>query len=111
MTNINTTIATRATSLLGNMWTAYILCAVSLISLPAVITSGNIIVIVSWFSQAFIQLVALSILQVGQNINSKESQQKLDVILEKLLENQQIEIQKEDEIIKYENRTSDPQLR
>ena len=50
------------------MWIAYLFAAIALISLPAAIESGQIIVIVSWVAQTFLQLVLLPIIIVGQNV-------------------------------------------
>ena len=43
---------------------------IALISLPASIQTGSVIVIVQWVAQTFFQLVLLSIILVGQNIIS-----------------------------------------
>ena len=50
------------------MWVAYLFAAIALISLPAAIQSGNVIIIVSWIAQTFFQLVLLPIIIVGQNV-------------------------------------------
>jgi hypothetical protein len=50
------------------MWIAYLFAAIALISLPAAIQSGNVIVIVAWIAQTFFQLVLLPIIIVGQNV-------------------------------------------
>jgi hypothetical protein len=73
------------------MPTAYIFCAISLISLPAALASHDAFVIVSWISQSFLQLVLLPIIMVGQQVlGSKhdhshrmhvQHSQKLDAIL------------------------------
>jgi hypothetical protein len=55
------------------MWAAYVFFGLSLVSLPAAISSGNEIVIVSWIAQTFLQLVLLPIIIVGQNIQAKSS--------------------------------------
>jgi hypothetical protein len=55
------------------MWAAYAFAALSLVSLPAAITSGSLIIIVAWIAQTFLQLVLLPIIIVGQNIQSAAS--------------------------------------
>ncbi|NNN19994.1 MAG: hypothetical protein HKL84_09110 [Acidimicrobiaceae bacterium] len=50
------------------MWCAYAFAALAIVSLPAAITSGNPVVLVSWISQTFLQLVLLSVIIVGQNV-------------------------------------------
>jgi hypothetical protein len=42
--------------------------ALTLISLPAVIASGQPTIIVAWIAQTFLQLVLLPIIIVGQNV-------------------------------------------
>src|SRR5437016_6234849 len=58
------------TEKVGTMWCAYLFAALSLISLPAAILSGNVIVIVAWIAQTFFQLVLLPVIIVGQNIQA-----------------------------------------
>ena len=53
------------------MWCAYLFGAIALISLPNAIKSGDSIVIVSWVAQTFLQLVLLSIIMVGQKVQSQ----------------------------------------
>jgi hypothetical protein len=66
----NTWLAVRITKSVGTMWTAYLFAAIALISLPAAIMTGNVIVIVAWIAQTFFQLVLLPIIIVGQNVIS-----------------------------------------
>ena len=60
------------------MWCAYIFAAIAFISLPKAIQSGDSIVIVSWVAQTFLQLVLLSIIMVGQKVQSASVEQKID---------------------------------
>ena len=64
----NTVLALTITKSVGTMWVAYAFAALALISLPAAIASGEVIVIVSWIAQTFLQLVLLPIIIVGQNV-------------------------------------------
>ena len=64
----NTWLAVRITKTVGSMWIAYLFGAIALISLPAALASGEVIVIVSWVAQTFLQLVLLPIIIVGQNV-------------------------------------------
>ena len=57
----------------GTMACAYVFAAIALISLPAAINSGQVIVIVAWIAQTFLQLVLLSIIMVGQSVQSAAS--------------------------------------
>jgi len=74
---INQKIALRITSAVGTMWCAYIFMAIALISLPNALKTHDTIVIVSWVAQTFLQLVLLSIIMVGQDVQSKDMQQKI----------------------------------
>ena len=64
----NSWLAVRITKTVGSMWIAYVFAAIALISLPAALASGEVIVIVSWVAQTFLQLVLLPIIIVGQNV-------------------------------------------
>jgi hypothetical protein len=65
---INAALAVGITRRVGTMWTAYLFAALALISLPAAIASRDVIVIVAWIAQTFLQLVLLPIIIVGQNV-------------------------------------------
>jgi hypothetical protein len=73
----NSNLAARITSGVATMWCAYAFAIVALISLPAAIKSGDLITIVSWIAQTFLQLVLLSIIMVGQNVASASVEQKI----------------------------------
>lgn len=66
----NRKLALAITSSVGTMACAYLFAAIALISLPKAIASHDVIVIVSWIAQTFLQLVLLSIIMVGQQISS-----------------------------------------
>jgi hypothetical protein len=61
-------VGARITAIVGTMVTALGFTILALISLPAAIKSGDIIVIVAWVAQTFLQLVLLPIIIVGQNV-------------------------------------------
>jgi len=69
----NTRIAVIVTRSVGSMWMAYLFALISLIALPAAIMSRDPIIIVAWISQAFLQLVLLPIIIVGQNVQAEAS--------------------------------------
>jgi hypothetical protein len=71
MKNYNSLIAEKITNGVATMWCAYLFGAIALISLPNAIKSGDSIVIVSWVAQTFLQLVLLSIIMVGQKVQSQ----------------------------------------
>ncbi len=67
---VNAKIALVITRTVGTMACAYVFAAIALISLPAAISSGQVIIIVAWIAQTFLQLVLLSIIMVGQSVQS-----------------------------------------
>jgi hypothetical protein len=91
ITKFNTALALKITNSVGTMWTAYIFTLLALISLPAILTQGNIvshstfpkwlisvslIALVAWVAQTFIQLVLLPIIMVGQNVIQAQNDAK-----------------------------------
>jgi hypothetical protein len=70
---LNAKIALVITRTVGTMACAYVFAAIALISLPAAISSGQVIIIVAWIAQTFLQLVLLSIIMVGQSVQSAAS--------------------------------------
>jgi hypothetical protein len=42
------------TNKVGTMWAAYAFCLLALVSLPAALISGNVIVIIAWIAQTFL---------------------------------------------------------
>jgi hypothetical protein len=75
--NFNTSLAAKITSGVSTMWCAYLFAAIAFISLPSAIKSGDLITIVSWIAQTFLQLVLLSIIMVGQSVQSASVEQKI----------------------------------
>jgi hypothetical protein len=64
--SLNDRIARRVTAATGTMWTAYMFAGLALVSLPAVIGAHDPVILVGWLSSAFLQLVLLPIVMVGQ---------------------------------------------
>ncbi len=77
VSNFNQNLAAKITSGVATMWCAYAFAAIALISLPAAIKTGDLITIVAWVAQTFLQLVLLSIIMVGQNVASAAVEQKI----------------------------------
>ncbi len=78
------------------MWCAYAFAALAAVSLPSAISSHDVVTIVSWISQTFLQLVLLSIIIVGQNVQSgaadahaQATYEDADAVLHTALEIQQ----------------------
>ena len=69
----NAKVAVIITQGVGTMACAYVFGVIALLSLPSAIKSGQIIIIVAWIAQTFLQLVLLSIIMVGQRVQSLAS--------------------------------------
>jgi hypothetical protein len=65
----NTNVALVVTKAVGSMWCAYAFALFDLISLPDAVRGGAAAV-VSWVAQTFLQLVLLSVIMVGQNVQA-----------------------------------------
>lgn len=66
---LNAKLAVLITRLVGTMWCAYLFTALALIGLgPALKPGGE--GLVAWIAQTFLQLVLLSVIMVGQNVQS-----------------------------------------
>ena len=74
-TGFNGKLALLITKAVGSMWCAYLFAAFDLLSLPAAIR-GGIQSIVSWVAQTFLQLVLLSIIMVGQDVQAKAADKR-----------------------------------
>ncbi len=69
---INAKIAVFLTNLVGSMWCAYVFAVIALIGLPPALKPGGE-GIIAWIAQTFLQLVLLSVIMVGQNVQSVAS--------------------------------------
>lgn len=78
MKKFNLWIAQKITAGVATMWCAYLFAGIALISLPKAIQSGDSIVIVSWVAQTFLQLVLLSIIMVGQKVQSQSVEKTIN---------------------------------
>jgi hypothetical protein len=70
LTRFNARLAVGVTRVVGSMWCAYAFALFDLISLPDAIRAGTA-AIVAWVAQTFLQLVLLSIIMVGQDVQAK----------------------------------------
>ncbi|HVB14593.1 MAG TPA: hypothetical protein VNH38_07550 [Candidatus Dormibacteraeota bacterium] len=66
---VNAWLAVKITQGVGSMWCAYVFAIIALIGLPDALKPGGE-GIISWIAQTFLQLVLLSIIIVGTNIQS-----------------------------------------
>ena len=71
----NAALAVKITGAVGTMWCAYAFALLALVSLPDAIKTGRP-AIISWIAQTFLQLVLLSIIIVGQNVQSAASDKR-----------------------------------
>jgi hypothetical protein len=73
----NTKVAIVITAVVGSMWCAYAFALFDLISLPTAIRTGPAAV-VTWVARTFLQLVLLSIIMVGQNVQAAAADQRAE---------------------------------
>ena len=80
----NAKVAVLVTNVVGSMWCAYVFTLLALCSLPAVLSGfavfghtfpnwlikTSVIALVAWIAQTFLQLVLLSVIMVGQAVQS-----------------------------------------
>lgn len=71
----NTAVALGVTKAVGSMWCAYAFCLLALSGLPQALSPGGA-GLVSWVAQTFIQLVLLSVIMVGQNVQAKAADKR-----------------------------------
>jgi hypothetical protein len=71
MGRLNAKVGLRITVIVGTMWCAYVFTVLALISAPSAFKSGNVLIIVAWIAQTFLQLVLLPIIIVGQNVQAQ----------------------------------------
>jgi hypothetical protein len=69
-------LGARITAIVGTMACALAFACLAAISFPAAIRSGDLIVIVAWIAQTFLQLVLLPIIIVGQNVQGRTSDKR-----------------------------------
>ncbi|MGV8850849.1 MAG: hypothetical protein ACOH16_15050 [Propionibacteriaceae bacterium] len=63
----------RITKVVGTMWCAIAFALLALVSLPGALATGNLVTIISWIAQTFLQLVLLSVIMVGQDLQSRST--------------------------------------
>jgi hypothetical protein len=67
---INAKIAVFLTNVVGSMWCAYAFTVLAIFGLPQALRPGGEGV-VAWIAQTFLQLVLLSVIMVGQNVQAQ----------------------------------------
>ena len=73
----NTKVAILITGAVGSMYCAYVFALFDLISLPSAIRNGPSAV-VTWVAQTFLQLVLLSVIMVGQNVQAAAADKRAE---------------------------------
>jgi len=63
------------TKFVSTMWCAIVFAIIALVSLPGAIATGNLVTIISWIAQTFLQLVLLSVIMVGQDLQARGTAQ------------------------------------
>ena len=81
----NKQVALFVTEQVGTMSCAYLFALIALISLPEALSSEDPLEIVSWIAETFLQLVLLSIIIVGQNIQSEIAEEQAQTDRETLV--------------------------
>lgn len=76
VSKMNNKFALFITSVVGTMWCAYAFAAIAFTSLPAALHSHDLTILIAWLSQTFIQLVLLSVIMVGQNLQAQAGDQR-----------------------------------
>jgi hypothetical protein len=74
---VNTWLAIWVTKVVGSMWCAYAFGIMDLFSLPDAIRGGAS-TLIAWIAQTFLQLVLLSIIMVGQNVQAGAADKRAD---------------------------------
>jgi hypothetical protein len=74
----NTWLAVRITAIVGTMLCAYLFTMLALISLPSALKSANLLIIIAWIAQTFLQLVLLPIIIVGQNVQAAAADKRAE---------------------------------
>jgi uncharacterized membrane protein len=86
-------IAISITKMVGTMWCAIFFTIIALIGLPYAISNGTA-EIITWVVQTFLQLVLLSVILAGQNLQNRHSELRADADYEN-----NINVKKDAEII------------
>lgn len=75
---LDTWLAVKITAIVGTMICAYLFTILALISLPSALKTGDLIIIIAWIAQTFLQLVLLPIIIVGQNVQAAAADKRAE---------------------------------
>ncbi|GGH93781.1 hypothetical protein ACFFGR_09225 [Arthrobacter liuii] len=80
-------VAVRITSAVGTMWCAIVFAGIAVVATPGLF-DPTVTAIAQWTAQAFLQLVLLSVIMVGQRLTGARTealiQETHDAVLEEL---------------------------
>ena len=79
------TVGGKITRSVGTMWCAIVFALIALVSLPGALATHDVVTIISWVAQTFLQLVLLSVIMVGQDLQSRAMAQQIAETHEKTL--------------------------
>lgn len=66
--------AALVTRAVGTVYAALVFACIALVSLPGALATGDVVAIVAWIAQTFLQLVLLSVIMVGQRIQGARTE-------------------------------------
>lgn len=91
--SINKKFAVYLTKHVGSMWTAYLFVILACVGLASILgyLPEVVVILVTWLSQTFIQLVLLPVIMVGQNVLNEHSEAQAEVTFENTKESLQQE--------------------
>lgn len=69
LTRFNAWLALQITRGVGTMWCAYLFAGIAAVTLPHAVRGGTT-TLIPWIAQTFLQLVLLSVIMVGQNVQA-----------------------------------------
>ena len=92
--NVLDRVALFITKIVGTMYCAIVFTVIALISLPDAIKGGTP-TLIQWIAQTFLQLVLLSVIMVGQNLQSKHAEKVADATYETALKIEKLLDQKD----------------
>ena len=67
---LNAKVGLKVTLIVGTMWCAYLFTLLALVSVSSAFKTHDVVIIVAWIAQTFLQLVLLPIIIVGQNVQA-----------------------------------------
>ncbi len=67
-------LAVKITGFIGTMLCAVLFSVIAFVSLPAALATKSVVIIIGWLAQTFLQLVLLSIIMVGQNLQQRHAE-------------------------------------